>query len=88
MKPARRVLTNKIFYMNLGKLLKIYELNSDMQYFEMIATSFLNGQRSQAVDQFKALPRDSKVTMLKSATVGGWESGISDSNLSTLFDNL
>jgi hypothetical protein len=72
----------------MKKLLKQYGFNSDMQYFEMIAESFLNGQRTQAHDQFKAMPRKERADFLKSATVGGWQSGISSNNISSLFDLL
>ena len=41
----------------MKKLLKTYNFNSDMQYFEMIVESFINGQYTQAINQFKALPK-------------------------------
>ena len=44
----------------MKKLLKEYNLNSDMQYFEMILDSITNGQRNQAINQFKALPKANK----------------------------
>lgn len=72
----------------MKKLLLQNELFSDMQYFEMIAESFKLGQPSQAINQFKAMPKKDKVGFLKSATVGGWRSNISNQNLQSLFDNL
>lgn len=72
----------------MKKLLKSYGFNSDMQYFEMIVDSFHNGQFSQAYKQFGAMPKAYKITFLKSATVGGWESGLGDHKLSNLFDYL
>jgi len=63
----------------MKKLLKDYEFNSDMQYFEMIAESLVNGQITQAKAQFKALPKENKKAFLKSL-FGYWDSGISDEN--------
>ncbi len=72
----------------MKKLLKIYGFNSDMQYYEMIAESFLNGQITQAHDQFLSLPKKQRIEFLKSATIGGWNSGINQRYLSVLFDML
>jgi len=74
----------------MAKLIKDYHLNSDMQYFEMIQESFINGQHTQAVNQFKALPKKNKIALLKAITVGGWfnQGGFSKQNIETLFDNL
>ena len=36
--------------------------------------------------QFTELPRKNRIAMLKAATVGGWDSGINDSDLAILFD--
>ncbi len=41
----------------MKQLLKDYELNSDMQYFEMIVDSVINGQRNQAKELFNLMPR-------------------------------
>jgi hypothetical protein len=49
----------------MKKLLKIYGLNSDMQYFQMCIESKVNGQIQQAKDQFKALPRTEKKAMVR-----------------------
>lgn len=70
----------------MKKLLKIYSLNSDMQYYEMVVSSFHNGQFSQAFEQFTAMPRVNRVDFLKTATVGGWDSGLAEQKLLKLFD--
>lgn len=70
----------------MKKLLKEYGFNSDMQYFEMIVESFINGQISQAKEQFSAMPKKDRLNFLKNATVGGWESGLDSRELSMLFD--
>ena len=72
----------------MKKLLKEYGFNSDMQYFEMIAESFLNGQFSQAYEQFEAMPKKNRVEMVKAATVGGWDSGLGDHKIKNLFDRI
>jgi hypothetical protein len=70
----------------MKKLLKAYSFNDDMQYFEMIVDSFLNGQRSQAWEQFNAMPKKNKVEFLKAATVGDWQTGLGDHIIKQLFD--
>lgn len=72
----------------MKKLLKDYGFNSDMQYFEMICDSFTNGQRTQAAEQFKAMPKCNKISMLKSITVGGWDSQLSNNDIMRLFDAI
>lgn len=72
----------------MKKLLKIYSLNSDMGYYELIVSSFLNGQLNQAYEQFRAMPKYNRVDFLKSATVGGWDSGLGEHKLLQLFDNI
>lgn len=72
----------------MKKLLATYNLNSDMQYFEMIVESFTNGQFSQAYSQFSAMPRKDRISFLKAATVGGWQSGLDDHKLMQLFDKI
>jgi hypothetical protein len=69
----------------MKKLLKIYGFNSEIQYFEMIAESFLNGQYTQGDKQFKAMPKPYRVSMLKHAT-GNWQSGMSRQIIDRLFD--
>ena len=41
----------------MKKLIKKYGLNSDMQYFEMIVESVINGQRTQAKELFSSLTK-------------------------------
>lgn len=72
----------------MKKLLKDYGLNSDMQYFEMIVDSFHNGQFTQAYSQFEAMPKANKLNFLKSATVGGWNSGLGEHKIANLFDHV
>lgn len=57
----------------MKKLLKAYSFNSDMQYYEMIVESVINGQRKQAREQFNAMPKENKKSFLKSI-YGGWTS--------------
>jgi hypothetical protein len=70
----------------MKKLLNEYALNSDMQYFEMIAESFLNGQYSQAKEQFKAMPKSYRISFLKSICGGNWVTSITQSQKDILFD--
>lgn len=70
----------------MKKLLKDYSLQSDMEYYEMIITSFHNGQFTQAYNQFTTLPRKYRLEMLKAMTVGGWNSGLGDHKIKELFD--
>ena len=61
----------------MKKLLKEYGFNSYMQYFEMIVESVINGQRTQAKQQFKAMPRNYKRTFI-AHIYGCWQSGLSE----------
>ena len=70
----------------MKKLISSYGFNSDMQYFEMIVTSFHNGQFSQAYEQFLAMPKKYRLSFLKAATVGGWDSGLASHKIANLFD--
>jgi hypothetical protein len=72
----------------MKKLLKAYNFNSDMQYFEMIVNSFHNGQFTQAYSQFDAMPKANKINFLKSATVGGWSSGLAEHKIANLFERI
>jgi len=49
----------------MKKLLKKYGLNSDMQYFEMIVESVINGQRTQAKDLFTSLTKSERKSFVK-----------------------
>ncbi len=60
----------------MKKILKDYELNSDMQYFEMIVESVINGNRTQAKEQFNAMPRKIRKNFIV-AIYSNWESGLS-----------
>jgi hypothetical protein len=62
------------------KLLKMYGFNSDMQYFEMVAESVINGQRAQAKEQFKAMPKDNRKQFIN-ANLGNWQSGLNEQDL-------
>ena len=70
----------------MNELLKEYDFNNDMQYFEMIVESFINGQIKQAKEQFKAMPKANKLAFLKSATIGGWNHQLSSQQIESLFD--
>ena len=48
----------------MKKLLKTYGFTSNRQYFVMIAESYENGQKEQAIRQFKALPKDQRIEFL------------------------
>ena len=63
----------------MKRLLKDYELNSDMQYFEMIVESVINGNRTQAKEQFKAMQEVDKRRFIQSI-FGAWISGLSESD--------
>lgn len=42
-------------------LLKRYDLTEVNEYYQLIADSFINGQRKQAIEQFKAMPKADRV---------------------------
>ena len=71
----------------MKKLLKDYELNSDMQYFEMIVESVINGQRTQAKELFNAMPRKVRKAFIVSI-YGNWQSGLSNSDKAMFMDQL
>lgn len=60
----------------MKKLLKDYEFNSDQQYFDMIVESVINGNRTQAKEQFKAMPRKEQKCFIV-AIYDGWNCGLS-----------
>lgn len=70
----------------MKKLLKSYNFNSDMQYFEMIVESVINGQRTQAKEQFKAMPKADKKNFLV-AIFGNWQTPLTQSD-KELFLNI
>ncbi len=69
----------------MKKLLKTYSLNSDMQYFELIVESFVNGQFAQAQEQFKAMPKQYRKEFIKSA-LSNWSSNLPQHRLVQLID--
>ena len=72
----------------MKKLLKSYNFNSDMQYFEMIVESFVNGQNTQAINQFKSLPKNERKNMVKMAVDGNLLSGLNKNQIALLIDNV
>ena len=48
----------------MKKLLKIYEVLNDIDYYNIIIESVINGQREQARKQFNAMPKGNKTTFL------------------------
>lgn len=69
----------------MKKLLKDYGFNSDMQYFEIIIESIINGQRQQAKEQFKAMPKNERKNMVK-AMYSFWDVVINNEDKLMLFD--
>lgn len=69
----------------MKRLLKQYDLNSDMQYFEMIVESFTNGQRKQAFSQFSAMSKQYRKDFVRTSLTY-WESGLSNDVLAELID--
>ena len=65
----------------MKKLLKEYRLNSDMQYFEIIVESYLNGQLAQAKEQFNAMSKDYK----KRFVLTFWQNGITQNQILIFF---
>ena len=59
----------------MKKLLKKYGLNSDMQYFEMIVESVINGQRTQARELFASLTKSERKSFVK-AICFEWQTGL------------
>ncbi len=50
----------------MKKLLKAYNLTSNIQYFVMVLDSFKKGNRQQGLEQFKALPKKERKGLVKS----------------------
>lgn len=69
----------------MKKLLKEYGFNSDMQYFEIIVESVINGQRTQAKNQFNAMPKSDKKNFVKSILTY-WNSGLSERDIEMFID--
>lgn len=49
----------------MKKLLKAYGLQTEDDYTLMIRESYTNGQRTQAREQFKAMPRVNRIEFVK-----------------------
>ena len=45
---------------DMKKLLKEYSFTNDMEYYDMIVMSVINGQRTQAKNQFDEMPKPNK----------------------------
>lgn len=71
----------------MKKLLKEYGFNSDMQYFEMIVESVINGQRTQAKEQFNAMPKENKKDFVK-AIYSNWQTGLTQSDKDMFMNEL
>jgi hypothetical protein len=72
---------------SIKTLLKDYDLNSDMQYFEMIVLSVINGQRTQAKELFNIMPRKDRKAFIV-AVYSNWISGLSDSDKAMFLKEL
>jgi len=48
----------------MKKLLTEYGYNHIPQYYQMVAESYVNGQKEQAKSQFKAMPRSAQKEMV------------------------
>lgn len=70
----------------MKKLLKQYGFNSDMQYYEMIVESYLNGQLTQSSEQFLAMPKKNRKDFVRSA-LSDWESGLTTGQILNYFFN-
>ena len=71
----------------MKKLLKDYGFNSDMQYFEMIVESVINWNRTQAKEQFNAMPHNTRKSFLVSI-YGDWNTGLSNKDKAMFMDLL
>ena len=69
----------------MKKLLKYYGFHSDMQYYEMIVESVVNGQYTQSKEQFSKLPRENRKAFVK-AIYGNWNSGLDQNDKKTFID--
>jgi len=61
----------------MKRLLKNYGFHSDMQYYEMIVESVINGQHTQAKEQFMAMPKADKKAFI-SSLFRNWTSGLTN----------
>jgi hypothetical protein len=58
--------------------LKIYEIETIDQYFEIIVESHINGQHSQVTEQIKALSKDQKKDFIDWCEIWSDDSNIYD----------
>ena len=65
----------------MKKLLKTYEFTSDMQYFEYIVESLINGQQKQAINLFLSMPKGNRVQFIANALTT-WQSGLTNEQIS------
>lgn len=65
----------------MKKLLKQYNFTSDMQYFEYIVDSLINGQQKQAIILFLSMPKGDRVQFIASALTV-WQSGLTNEQIS------
>ena len=68
----------------MKKILKTYSLNSDQQYFEIIVESYINGQFSQAKEQFNAMSKEYKKQFVKSSLTF-WQNGLTQNQILNFF---
>jgi hypothetical protein len=61
---------------SMKSLMKMYDLNSDIEYYEMIVESVINGQRTQAKEFFNKMPKENKKSFLKIAVSEEWRVNI------------
>ena len=72
----------------MKKLLKKYDLNSDMQYFEMIVNNFVNGNIKDGISFFKEMPKIYRKAMVKSIVSENWNSGLNKNQILTLIEYI
>ena len=71
----------------MKRLLKIYSLKDEGDYYCMIIESVVNGQRTQAKEQFKAMPRENRKEFIKRLFNGTFEdSALSYSDVCDFID--
>lgn len=65
----------------MNKLLKEYGFDGPMDYYEMVIESLNNGNRAQANNQFKAMPKKYRISFLQCMVGGHWPHGLSESGM-------
>lgn len=74
--------------MKLITLLKLYQCNSDMQYFDIILQSVENGNKKQATDQFKSLPKQNQRDFIVYIATAFEKMPVSQSQFTLFIQNL